>query len=264
MNFCEGSIESIEKINRLHYSRICHLLLTIDDCYVEKDFTSFLELLTKYSKLPEQVSRTFFGILYDEMYAKYTTSQIPMTNNAGTINDRNHFYWRALSAILERHLQFEMMPYSNASYNDQNKHCDNGVETICAILRSLVNLNCHNAQKQRQWIHQALQVAQIVKCSDDRSRYPEDEANFIVAKCWNAGVTEAVKHIRFPSINNVTDTSSARVNDGTWYFETAIKFAELCSVTNTHLMDMYEKFRSSCSTTASTSIQDEVQRILNP
>ena len=143
-------MESIEEINRLHYSRICHRLLTIDDCYVEKDFTSFLELLTKYSKLPEQVSRTFFGILYDEMYAKYTTSQISMSNNAGTINDRNNFYWRALSAILERHLQFEMMPYSNASYNDQNKHCK---ITICAILRSLVNLNCHNAQK-KQWIQQ--------------------------------------------------------------------------------------------------------------
>ena len=264
MNFCEGSIESIEEINRLHYSRICHLLLTIDDCYVEKDFTSFLELLTKYSKLPEQVSRTFFGILYDEMYAKYTTSQIPMTNNAGTINDRNHFYWRALSAILERHLQFEMMPYCNASYNDQNKHCGSGVETICAILRLLVNMNCHNSQKQKEWIQQALQVAQIVKCSNDGSRYPEDEANFIVAKCWNAGVTEAVKHIRFPNINNVTEISSTLVNDGTWYFKTAIEFAELCNVPNTNLVDMYEKFRSSRSTTASTVIQDEVRRILNP
>lgn len=253
-------MESSEEINLLHYSRICHLLLSIDDCDVEDDFTRFNELLKKYSATPKQVSRTFFGILYDEMYEKYTMSQISKNNGAGTIKKRSDFYCRALSAVLERHLQFEMMPYCN----NQTKNSSNGIETVCAILRTLINLNCHNTEKQKGWIQQSLQVAEIVNRSDNGLHYPEDEANFIVAKCWNTGVTEAVKQMRFPKIHNAMETPSANVNNGIWYFETAIKLAELCNVQHHHLVEMYGTFRSSGTTTVSMSIQDEVRRILNP
>ena len=154
--------------------------------------------------------------------------------------------------------------------------------------------------KQREWIQQVLQLVQTFRVNDGlKVTYPEEEAHFIVAKCWNIGVTLLRKNLHFYQVvesmiykakNNATskqnktitdgvavsnDTSAGNehCNDATWYLETAIALAKICGLKYVHLINMFDTLKGSTETadkklseshTSSSSIISELNSVLRP
>ena len=142
---------------------------------------------------------------------------------------------------------------------------------------------------------QAVQVVQNCKTENSVVAYPKDEANFIVAKCWNIGVVVASKNVH---LHRAFDTATSddnsntkmivddeeettlydacrdsSVEDGIWYFKTAIAFAKLCDLPYEYLTDMYNQLiaredsvdkGNNLKGNSTSSIMSEANSILEP
>ena len=293
---------SKEQISLLQYARICRLV--IDNWETHEDVERFEKLLIEYSSDPRFVTSTFFKTLYDEMYGKKTTMMQDDVKSGNTSSTNlNCIYEQILVIILERHLQFELMNESgnkqpsSLDNDDGSSHITNDIdmEIISFLLRTLINLNSHQVDKQREWIQQAVQVVQNCKTENSVVAYPKDEANFIVAKCWNIGVVVASKNVH---LHRAFDTATSddnsntkmivddeeettlydacrdsSVEDGIWYFKTAIAFAKLCDLPYEYLTDMYNQLiaredsvdkGNNLKGNSTSSIMSEANSILEP